>query len=124
MTLLKPVLLLVVVRLSSADLSFAAKQSAAPLTFCCSAQNDLYLALGKARYPRFETPLAAIQNAAPGSGVLLLADDYPTRRTTLDTAGFDLARQKDLRLFIEYPATVPGLELAAPRATTGLPVRP
>ena len=76
------------------------------------------LALGKARYPRFPTPLAAIQNAAPGSGVLLLADDYPARQTALDPAGFDLARQKNLRLFIEYPAAVPGLELAAPRTTT------
>ncbi len=96
----------------------AASQSATPLTFCCSPQNDLYVALGKARYPRFQTPRAAISNAAPGSAVLLLADDYPTQQTVLDPAGFDLAGQKTLRLFIEYPAAVPGLELAPPRATT------
>ncbi len=97
--------------------SAPAKQGTAPLTFCCSAENDLYVALGKTRYPRFQTPYAAIENAAPGSGVLLLADDYPARRTALDPAGFDLAAQKNLRVFIEYPAAVPGLELAAPRTT-------
>ena len=97
--------------------SAPAKQRSAALTFCCSTQNDLYVALGKAHYPRFDTPLAAISNAAPGSAVLLLADGYPARQTALDPAGFEFARQRDLRLFIEYPAAVPGLEIAAPRTT-------
>jgi hypothetical protein len=78
----------------------------------------LYLALGKAHYPRFATPLAAIQNAAPGSAVLLLADDYPARQTALAAAVFELAREKNLRVFIEYPAALPGMGLAAPRTTT------
>jgi hypothetical protein len=118
MTPPKALLLLSAAFLSCVCPSAAAKQGPAPLTFCCSAQNDLYIALGKTRYPRFQTPLVAIRNAAPGSGVLLLADDYPARQTALDPAGFDLARQKNLRVFIEYPAAVPGLELAAPRTTT------
>jgi len=104
--------------LAGAACDSAAKQSAASLTFCCSAQNDLYLALGKERYPRFAAPLAAIESAAPGSAVLLLADNYPARQTALDAAGFDLARQKKLRLFVEYPAAVPGLELAPPRSAS------
>lgn len=96
----------------------AEKQNAASLTFCCAAQNDLYLALGKPGYPRFPTPGTAIENAAPGSAVLVLADDYPARQTALDPADFHLARKKGLRLFIEYPAAVPGLQLAPPRTTT------
>jgi hypothetical protein len=112
------ILLLGAAFFSSASVGTASQHEPAPLTFCCSAQNDLYAALGKARYPRFETPLAAIQYAAPGSGVLLLADDYPAHQMALDQGDFDLARQKGLHLFIEYPATVPGLELAAPRSTT------
>ncbi|HOX57938.1 MAG TPA: hypothetical protein P5205_13235 [Candidatus Paceibacterota bacterium] len=96
----------------------AARPGTAALTFCCTAQNDLYASLGKARYPRFATPLAAVEAAPPGSGVLLLADNYPASRTTLSPAGLDLARQKDLRLFIEYPAAVPGLDIAPPRSTT------
>jgi hypothetical protein len=116
MTPTRALLLLTAALLFCAGNSATAKQGPAPLTFCCSAQNDLYSALGKTRYPRFQTPCAAIQNAAPGSGVLLLADDYPARRIALDPAAFDLAVQKHLRVFIEYPAAVPGLELAAPRA--------
>ena len=117
LNLRKPFLLLTAALLLSPSLSAPAKQSAAPLTFCCSPQNDLYRALGRVHYPRFETPLAAIQGAAPGSAVLLLADGYPTRQTTLDPSGFELARQKKLQVFIEYPAAVPGLELAVPRTT-------
>jgi hypothetical protein len=101
--------------LLGASFGATAKEGTGPLSFCCGARNDLYAELGKAGHPRFQTPLAAIQGAAPGSGVLLLADDYPARQVTLDAAGFDLARQKGLRLFIEYPAAVPGLQLAAPR---------
>jgi hypothetical protein len=96
----------------------AAKPTAAPLTFCCSAQNDLHLALGKTRYPRFATPLAAIENAAAGSAVLVLADDYPARTTSLDAASLALAQDKHLRLFVEYPTGIPGLEVGVPRTTT------
>ena len=115
MTLRNTLLLFGAALFSSASFSLAAEQSAAPLTFCCPAQNDLYLALGKAHYPRFGTPRAAIQNAALGSAVLLLADGYPPRQTTVDPDGFALAQDKNLRLFIEYPAALPGLELAPPR---------
>ncbi len=101
--------------LSSISPSSAAEQSAASLTFCCSAQNDLYVALARLHYPRFQTPLTAISNAARGSAVLLLADDYPARQVALDPGGFDLARERNLRVFIEYPAAVPGLQLAPPR---------
>jgi hypothetical protein len=114
----KTLLLLSATLLSNVCPFATAKQSAAPLTFCCSAQNDLYLALGRAHYPRFETALAAIQSAASGSAVLLLADGYPIRQTALNPAGFALAEKKNLRVFIEYPAALPGLELAPPRTTT------
>ena len=79
----------------------SARTGSAALTFCCSARNDLYLALGRARCPRFADPLAAIESAAPGSAVLLLADNYPAQPTMLDPRGFDLAQQKQLRLFLE-----------------------
>jgi len=104
--------------LSSASAGAASQHKPAPLTFSCSAQNDLYAALGKAHYPRFPTAATAIQHAAPGSGVLVLADDYPAGHPALNAGDFDLARQKDLRLFIEYPAAIPGLQLAPPRSTT------
>ena len=96
----------------------AERPGAATLTFCCSPQNDLYLALGKSLHPRFLSPLTAIQNAAAGSAVLVLADNYPTKPTALEPTAFALAESKKIRLFIEYPAAIPGIELASPRATT------
>jgi hypothetical protein len=111
-------LLLGAALLSSASAGAASQHEPAPLTFCCSAQNDLYAALGKAHYPRFSTAAAAIQHATPGTGVLVLADDYPARQTALDPGDCELALQKGLRLFVEYPVAVPGLEVAAPRRTT------
>ncbi len=87
------------------------------LTFCCSAGNDLYQALSGSRLQRFDTPAAAIEKAEPGTGVLLLADGYPERAVSLDAAGFALAQKKQLRLFIEYPAGVPGLVFAAGRTS-------
>ena len=87
------------------------------LTFCCSPSNDLYVALGKPSYPRFASPTAAIQHAAPGSAVLLLADGYPERTTAVQPGDWDLAQEKHLRLLIEYPAAIPGLEVTAPRTT-------
>jgi hypothetical protein len=97
------------------DVRAAEAQSRAALTFCCSGRNDLLLALGKARFPRFDSPMAAIAAAAPGSAVLLLADEYPAHTVSVDAAVLELARSKELRLFIEYPAAVPGLEAGAPR---------
>jgi hypothetical protein len=88
------------------------------LTFCCSASNDLYVALGKPAYPRFETPAAAIEHAPSGSAVLLLADGYPERTTDVQPSDFALAQEKHLRMLVEYPAGVPGLEIGAPRPTT------
>src|SRR5205809_137965 len=43
----------------SACVISAAASNRAGLTFCCSARNDLYLALGSQRHPRFESSLAA-----------------------------------------------------------------
>lgn len=87
------------------------------LTFSCAPSNDLFLALGKATCLRLDTPLAAIQSAPLDSAVLLLADRYPEQATRLDPDELALAQRKNLRLFLEYPAALPGLELAPPRAT-------
>jgi len=100
-----------------AALSAVAK-NAAQLTFCCAPDNDLFLALKKYSFPRFETPLAAIQNAPRNSAVLLLADKYPEQTTYVEPSEFDLAREKNLRLFLEYPAALPGMEVAMPLTAT------
>ncbi|HEY7116387.1 MAG TPA: hypothetical protein VH475_07370, partial [Tepidisphaeraceae bacterium] len=80
---------------------------AAPgLTFCCSAHNDVYLALGgttTAGVARFDTPAEAVERAGEGTGLLVLAGGYPTHQTALDDAFFTAATNKRLRLYLEFP---------------------
>jgi hypothetical protein len=98
-------------------LAGASRLPAAPtLTFCCSGQNDLYLALGGAGagLARYDTPAEAVGRAADGSGVLVLADGYPARRTALDETFYATAIRKRLRLYLEFPSAVPGITFGKP----------
>ena len=72
----------------------------------CKADNDLYKTLkeNKVACIRYNTPTEVIDNAVEGAGVLILADDYPTKTTLLTPALFDKARSKKLRLYVEYPS--------------------
>lgn len=87
------------------------------LTFKCRADNDLYSALAASNrvYPRYPTASEAIEKAAAGAAVLVLADDYPDSATAVSAALFDRAAEKRLRLFIEYPLAIPGFEVGAPQ---------
>lgn len=88
----------------------AAAIAAAPLTFSCSADNDLYrLVRAETDAQRFDTPADAIDAAPEGSAVLILADGYPTLRTPVTPPLLDHARRKKLRLYLEYPESMPGL---------------
>jgi hypothetical protein len=53
--------------------------------------------------------------AAPESAVLILADEYPARRTKVSADAIAAAAAKRLRLYIEYPEAIPGVELGEPR---------
>src|SRR5205823_3412530 len=85
------------------------------VNFCCRADNELYLALtgGSAKYFRFDSPTRAIEQVKPDSALLVFAEDYPASRCAVTAAFFEIARKKRLRLYIEYPAHVPGMELPA-----------
>jgi len=87
------------------------------ISFSCSADNDLYRAMtsGGANYKRFDSAAEAVQQAARGSGVLILASGYPAKQTEISSAVYDAAREKQLRLFVEYPTFVPGFDLKGPR---------
>jgi hypothetical protein len=87
------------------------------LVLCCSAENDLYLALGGRQSPivRCDTPLEAVTRAPHGGAILVLADGYPATRTKLGEAFFTAAEKKSLRLYIEFPEAVPGVEFGEPR---------
>ena len=87
------------------------------LVLSCSENNDLYLALINNNVPclRLGSPEAAVEMAKPGGGVMILSDGYPEKLTKIDSALLRRAREKKLRLYIEYPSFLPGLILPAPR---------
>jgi hypothetical protein len=86
--------------------SFAAATGAAleSLVFCCSGDNDLYrtLSSGQSRIPRFDNVSEAIEKAGRHSGVLMLADEYPEKAVELPKAALSQARDKGLRLYVEF----------------------
>jgi len=89
------------------------------LLFKCSADNDLYQAIRDdgGVFPRFDSTKEAIDAAAEGVAVLVLADDYPSGTTTIEPDLFREAARKRLRLYIEYPAALPEIEVGEPRRT-------
>jgi hypothetical protein len=85
----------------------------------CNEDNDLYLTLldNKVACVRYNSPTDAIDSAGEGSGVLILANDWPEKTTVMDAFLFEKARNKKLRLYVEYPSYIPGMELGTPRGT-------
>ncbi|MGN6385657.1 MAG: hypothetical protein ACTHMT_05400 [Verrucomicrobiota bacterium] len=85
--------------------------------FSCAQDNDLFQILSSSgqKCERHETPAEAIERAPEGSAVLLLADGYPGRTVELSADLFSTARNRKLRLYVEYPSAVPGLTFGKPR---------
>jgi hypothetical protein len=90
-----------------------------PVIICCSENNDLFRTLEGNNIPciRFETPGEAIDHAGEGSGVMILADEYPQKPTFLDASHYEKAKTKDLRLYVEYPSFLPGINAGMPEGT-------
>ena len=90
----------------------AAQSDNLDLIFCCVAENDLYKVLESSGYscPRYDTPSEAVAGARAGSAVLIMADAYPFAATHIDPAIYQQAKEKRLRLYIEFPESIPSLE--------------
>src|SRR5690606_8554659 len=64
---------------------------------------------------RYDTALEAVREAPEGAGVLLLADGYPDQPLPVPAEVFEIAADKDLKLYLEYPADgVAGLSVGTP----------
>jgi len=89
------------------------------LVFACCPKNDLYRAMDRtgSSYPRHGSAAEAIQSAPEGAGVLILADGYPKTRTRMTAGLYETAAKKRLRLYVEYPASLPDTEVGKPRRT-------
>lgn len=85
----------------------------------CNESNDLYKILkeNKVGCTRYNTPQEAITNAQDGSAVMILADNYPIETTEIDLSLFDAARKKKIRLFVEFPSSLPGYEIGIIKKT-------
>ena len=107
------------VLLSAID-SPGANKAKPVFTFCCAPTNDLFLSLDRAgeHYPRFYHSAEALNATTPNTAVLILADNYPAQTVSLSTDDFTIADKKNLRLYLEYPASdTPGLDLGEPKNT-------
>jgi len=83
----------------------------------CSKKNDLYRALcdSGCKLERHATLQGAVRSASRSDAVVALADDYPIPSADVGDADLILAEEKDLRIYLEYPRSVPNTELGEPR---------
>lgn len=99
--------------LLSIILSLPAFAQVRSLTFCGSTENDLFVVLKKNGFVlhRYEVPEAAIKHASEGTGVIIVSDAYPSKKTQISSTALRMAAKKKLRLYIEYPASLPGMSI-------------
>ena len=99
----------------------AAMNGGPQLRVACDPGNDLFKLLP----PRLgctapdATAAAAVAAARAGDTVLVLADGYPNTPTAVPPAVFAAAQAKRLRLFVEFPAALPGGLTIAPGIRAG-----
>ncbi|MDO6434989.1 hypothetical protein Q4E93_30525 [Flavitalea sp. BT771] len=94
------------------------------LYFYGNEHNDLYALLRREGYAvkRYGSPGAAVKAAVAGSGVFIIGDGYPKVDTAnvITPALLEEANKKRLRLYVEYPARFPGLDVPATAVETQL----
>ncbi len=82
------------------------------IIFVCNQGNDLFRAASGSMgdFQRYDAPEKALENATPGTGILVLADGYPMNKVGLPDGFFEKAGNKNLRVYIEYPDSLPGIK--------------
>ena len=83
--------------------------------FCGNATNDLYRLLEGEGYSikRFDSPRQTLDAAPRGAAVFMVADGYPFSRIEIPAGLATTAKKKRLKVYIEYPSTLEGLDLSA-----------
>ena len=83
------------------------------LIFVCDEDNDLYRAMVETNceFQRFTSADKAVETAIPGSGILVLADNYPTKKVQLPGDFFDKIKSKNLKVYIEFPDSLPEIKI-------------
>ncbi len=88
------------------------KKASLRLVLCCLPDNDLYNAFVSSGIPcrRCDSQLESLHMVSKGGGVLLLSDSYPEQRQVIAPEVFDLAEKKNVRLYIEFAYSIPGIQ--------------
>lgn len=78
-------------------------------------KNDLYRLLEGEGYSikRFDSPSQTLEAAPKGAAVFLVADGYPFSRLSTPEQLSSIIKKKKLKVYIEYPSTLEGLDLSA-----------
>jgi hypothetical protein len=89
------------------------------LVFACRETNDLFRAAadGGVALRRYDSAVEALANAPNGAALLLLAEGYPEATTSVPPTLLADSVARGVRVYLEYPAALPGLELGPPRTT-------
>ncbi len=88
------------------------------LYFVCKEKNDLFLALEGSDFKRVDTLEAALVIAQKNDGILVLAEEYPSPGIQIKQEYLTHAQAKGIRLYIEYPASLPEIEIGAATCAT------
>lgn len=104
--------------IASLDAAEAPARRPSKIYFACKPPNDLYQAVVSHgdRPKLFDSPEEAIDAAPESSTVLVLADEYPAKRTDVNADLYRRATEKRLRLYVEYPQEAPGVTLGEPKS--------
>jgi len=88
--------------------------------FCGDSTNDLYRLLNKEGFDirQYDSPHLAISEASMGAVVIIVADNYPTTKNKVSQEMLTLSQKKSLRLYVEYPSSLPGLTITPQPVTT------
>ena len=87
------------------------------LYFSCNEKNDLYRVATSSGIScfRYKDAREAVSHTPPDSVLLVLADGYPSEATPIDSNVFREAAKKRLRLYIEFPSSLPGMSVGKPQ---------
>lgn len=87
--------------------------------FACQADNDLLRVMQENGFQcqRFDSPEQAVQRAGEKSVVFILADGYPFSKTQVHDSLWSEAEKKGIKLFVEYPESIPNLTIGDDHTT-------
>lgn len=90
--------------------------------FSGSENNDLYPVLVKEGFDisLASSPAEAINDAAEGMAVFIMAEKYPEMTNAISDDLLETARKKNLKLYIEYPSALPGVDIPSQPLSTQL----